>query len=1029
MNLNSAHYYQARSVISRGYRLRGSRQAGCRHQGAAIISTLLVLTVLTIMVVAFLQSMRIDRLTARAYLNKARAEMAARAGAEEAQHILRSRLERHPDAITAWVPINNTSATVLYYRQESEPWQAPRNPSAPVNALPLLSGAAEVTPSALASSFPSLDASNSSNLNSTRWTGTPWVGKPPGLPPPEIRAPWIEVRDASGTLTARYAWWVEDESFRIPVNLAGSNLRGGDSPGEGPAEIPLQSVLELLRTAHPDYAGLDVATAATELHAFRDNIPVYRSFFDPRLINRALAGRNSLHEDLAWLITTDAASLNLSRAGTRRLNLNTVVADTFDPVTIRTQLDRIIRSIEYHLPGFGQRFYRNGNPATADLNAVQVGTSTASGYPISHEQIYLEKLAANIRDAVDSDHQPTVINNDAGRSIRVGSAPLYAIGFPVGGNSSGPSDAIAVGKERVPLLQEYALRARTLAMTPPRRSGGSPTFANYRISIDHYFEFWNPTNRDIRLEDLGPNAFIKIYSQPAYDTAGGTSIPEGRDFRIPLADFVDGSGTELVFRANQATVLTTDAEPASSLCPNPNAVFRPRNPNSYTDIFGASTRIFEGRTARVADGSPSATNGWFRVNILPRATTQTDYHTEMLLGNDRGILESFCALPIPQNLSINNDNNDRITNHGQYFFRGGSLRGNSTNFNQMGDPRTNSEQLFIQRYNSSGDEDQTRYFSSGLNNLAVPSSSNFGQALNTFTNLNAWPDRVAGTFNTSAVGAPSSIPSAALKSIGELGHVFDPARGINAAAGGINRSRGGGRTLRIGQPERRDATLNPTGLWDGSATSASRERTAWRLADIFATRGDLVLPGRINPNGILRDDGAALRALVAGFAFHAAPDSSPNYAGRPLQEQEWVNAVRLRLFPGGPGTPPAPENLFWERGELSELPILNRSSSPHLVDGQSSADQLDRGREELVRRIIELIEPRGSVFSVYVVGQSVQPLVGGSVRVLASAPLKVTFRLRPVFDAEANDNFTPANAAEVAARFSPPTRYEIEIIR
>lgn len=987
------------------------------RRGAAIISTLLVLTVLTIMVVAFLQSMRIDRLTARAYLNKARAEMAARAGAEEAQDILRRLMEDNPDAVTAWVPVNNTYATVLYYRQEHAPRQIPRDYEAHVWARPLLSGAESVASENLSDSFDDLDASNSPNFNTSRWTGQPWLGQFPGQSPVEIRAPWVEVKDENGDLVARYAWWVEDESFRFPVNQAGSALRGTDSPGADPLEIPLQALLEILRTSLPDYAGLDPNTAADQIRDYRASLPVYQSFFDLRLLNRALPGSTKLYDDLAWLITGDSASLNLSRAGTRRLNLNHVVTDTFDPGEIRLQLDRIIRAIEVHLPGFGQRFYRNGNVTPPDLNTEQVGTAPAAGYGLSHEQIYLEKLAANIRDAIDSDHQPTVVKNDSGRSIRIGTAPTHAVGFAVGGNSKGVNDVIAMGKEPVPYLQEYALRARTLAMTPPRRSAGVPTFAAYRIAMDHYFEFWNPTNRDILLEDLGPNPFIKIYSQPAYDTGGGTPIPEGRDFQIPLADFVDGKENPLVFRANQATVLTTDADPASSLCPDRDAVFRPKNPNSYKDVLGQSTRIFEGQTARVN------TSGWFRVNLSPRATSQSDYHTEMLIGNDRGIIESFCALPIPQNLSINADNS-AIINHAQYFFRGGSLRGNSSNRNQVGDPLTNNEQLFIQRYRSAGDQDQTRYYNSGLNNAAVPSNSNFGNARNTFTDTKLWPDRIE-RFDTTAAGAPYVIPNRPFQSIGELGHVFDPARDLGP--GGIDFSRGGGRTLKIGQPERRDDTANPTGLWDGNFTSASRERVSWRLCDIFSVRSEFELPGRINPNGILRDNGFALRALIRGFKYHNHPDSSPDFAGKEIAEEKVVNAIRERLFPDGPNTPPKPKNLFWERGELSELAIFNSGDS--LVSGQNTAEQLDRGREELARRIIELIEPRGSVFSVYVVAQSVQETASGKLRVLAAMPLKVTFRLRPVFGTPADDNFDPGNPSEVAARFAQPARYEIEIIR
>jgi Tfp pilus assembly protein PilE len=64
--------------------LQVSGGKGRSRRGFAIVAVIIVVAVLTIMSVAFMQSMRIDRLTARAYLNKVRAEMAARAGVEDA---------------------------------------------------------------------------------------------------------------------------------------------------------------------------------------------------------------------------------------------------------------------------------------------------------------------------------------------------------------------------------------------------------------------------------------------------------------------------------------------------------------------------------------------------------------------------------------------------------------------------------------------------------------------------------------------------------------------------------------------------------------------------------------------------------------------------------------------------------------------------------------------------------------------------------------------------------------------------------
>jgi hypothetical protein len=1013
-------------------------QAGSgRRRAFAIISTLLVIAILTVIVVAFLQSMRIDRLTSSAYLNKAKAEMAAEAALAAGERLLSDLISANPDSVTAWENQNGSSYTVLYYKRGTSSGTingtpipaagAGLDPDAAVYYIPLVSGATAVPAANKANALPAMSLSNSIDINAVdSGSGTPWVGKYPGATSPELEVPWVLLNNENGKAIARYAFWIEDESFKINVNHAGSTVRGGSTSGNDPAQIPLQGILQILKnSAGAPYSGMDQDAFAAQIYKFREGIHATLAFFDPGQVNRTSAAYPDLYEDWKYLASLDSGSSNLSRHGSKRVDLNTVVQESTVPADIRQQLSRITKTIDYHLPSFGQRFYRTGNQENPDLNAFQVGTASVSSLNGSHEDIYLEKIAANIRDIIDTDHQPTVVNNDSGHTVRLaGTAGDRAVGFPIASTSSGANDVLAFGKENVPFLQEYALRARLVSMNPNRRSGGAPASATYEIFMDHYFEFWNMGTKDIGAEDLGPGAFLKVYAQPGYDTAGGTLISEGRDFTIPLEDFVDGNGGELVFRAGQATVLTTDSNPSSQLCPNVSEVYRPRSPNQYQDIDGNDYRRYTGNTFLFA--SPSS-SGWFRVNILPRSTSQTDYETEVLLGNGQGLIESFCALPIPANLSINAENN-AITQPDSYFFRGGSLRGNSSNRNQLADPRTNNEQLFIQRYRSVGDEDQTRYYNNSLNNNAVPAGSNFGNPINGFTDLRIWPDVDANNaaYTASNVGAISYFPDRDLQSIGELGHVMDPARGINASAGGIDYSRGGGRTLRVGQSETRSANAN--GLWDGARTSASYEWTSWRLADLFAIQSDLRLPGRINPNGVLRDNGAALKALLHQFSFGPAPETGSNFQDKPLLVDNVADAFLNRVAPVSAGSRTVNENtVFWERGAISELSLFNTGSN--LASGANVANALDRVREEVIRRMVEMICTRGDTFTIYAVGQSVQELPSGDLRPLGIQYYKRTIRLNPVFNAALDDNFNPSDASAVSQRFRRPDSYEIEIIR
>jgi hypothetical protein len=266
-----------------------------------------------------------------------------------------------------------------------------------------------------------------------------------------------------------------------------------------------------------------------------------------------------------------------------------------------------------------------------------------------------------------------------------------------------------------------------------------------------------------------------------------------------------------------------------------------------------------------------------------------------------------------------------------------------------------------------------------------------------------------------------------MQTIGELGHITDPAR-VAGGSGTISRARGGGRTLRIGQGEYSNTS---TFTWYyGNQTLASRTWTSWRLADIFTatTNTNIAIPGLVNPNGALRDNGAALRAAFFGLTFlPAGPDGASSIAGRPANITNVVTNVISRLTNGAAGGLTNALNPFWERGEISELTVLNSAASGSLASGAVMSNAFDRGREELVRRSIEMITTRGSVCTVYAIGQSLQ-ITATSTNVLSSARVKTTFELVPQFANPSqafDDSFAPANAA---SRFVAPTNYNTRII-
>ena len=415
--------------------------------------------------------------------------------------------------------------------------------------FPLASGGLTTLAAEKTNSLPTLDETNSFDLNHARYLNDlqGWIGAPVGVSSrPEFRGQWIEQTDSDSKVTSRYAYWVEDESFKANANLMGRAPRGSASLGASSTEIPWQGILKALFPLRTDFDLI-----ASDLFSTRSQF-ASSSFYGYCQINNVAAQDSTydfsmLADSAKFEATLFSGATNLSRSGSKRINLNKVVSTTADAGEIRTQLDEIISAITYHTPNFAQRFYRTG----ANKNSLDVN---GTGSP-SNQTIYLNKIAANIRDYVDTDSQPTIVNNDADLTVNIGAVPAHSL---PGGGASGRNEVAAIGKEAVPFIQEYLLRVKQDIFS--NRLG---TSAAYRLEIDHYVEVWNMSNKDITVAQLGSNPFLRIANQFGWDAGGASDIPESpsRDFSIPLSSLTNSSGTPLSFPAGTATVLTTDPSP------------------------------------------------------------------------------------------------------------------------------------------------------------------------------------------------------------------------------------------------------------------------------------------------------------------------------------------------------------------------------------------------------------------------------------------------------------------------------------
>lgn len=1110
----------------------GNASARCRYHytkskisGASLLLTLVVIAGILILFTIMARLVMVERRVSRGYSELQRADMAAQAGAADAENLLLHLFKNWPDSATYWEPRiadTSTPGTVFMFRDQSPDKDNGAGGTSPkIYARPLLSAAAskEYYPSStdFKNTLPSgvtTDPEKSVDLNeSKRFGGSDpngWIGAVPGKAPVSVHVPWVEILEDpaqaesdTNRVVARYAWWVDDESFKLNVNTAKALARGD-------ADSETKTVNgKVIGDPKPTLQGLFAQDVATAVTGARDNLAVTGQ----RFLSAMQVGHASIvpgdttqadfGRDYKFLLTTESSGLNLSRSGFKRLDLNDVVDRSVDglgtdasgrpdlgsgsaPGAIRKALDRIIVAIKANAPHFGQRFYRlSATQAAASnyktsptRNTLDVSTGTSA----PHETRYVEKIAANIYDYISPAANPTVVDHDG--NVCVG-APVYSLSefdfdmsaFPV--DHENPFNAI--GKKNIPYFSEYMVSVKSvLPFTKPSIRGG---VADYTLQIDHYLEFWNLTDKTIRPAegDLGPDPYIIIENQPGVamndDKAKpGEDIPVGRPFEIKLDKAFTGPTANLEFAPNQVTVITTD--------PNYTADFAFTNLGVGGKTVYVAGALYRPGTSTPCDGSdgqissPDYPSGEGSASVpMPNARLYqcTSFRfsgdgsengeiqvgprmegangTKILLGNRYGLMDAHPSIALEK---VTNKNLMTYIGAPGTHFRGCYLGGS-----RVGDfdPRGSLEALNIRLESGSVTGAYSSLVSIGSTKTAeAPQNSNLG-SIGKVTKSFWDSDVVSFTSDAVTTGpnyALAVVANAPMRSIGELGNIFDPIRyGMSA---NVLYYRSGARTMTVGQPDV---------LWDGTRPSSasepemsfqvsrSRNWAAWRLADIFTVkpdadmRGDKANPanrteieGLYNPNGILRDEGKVLKALVKGFQFSGNPKSDPALQGKEvnsnntdvvLAENKRGNFRPTDLAAGGNAlanylaarlsrSVPKRFSPIWEPGEISQLDMFNPDTNK-LIDAGIATNALnDRGREELSRRLMDLITPKGNTFSIYVVGQSMDRKGNPT----ATKAQRVLVRLRPVFDPPLKADFNPQS--EAADRFRAPDAYKLEVI-
>ena len=227
------------------------------------------------------------------------------------------------------------------------------------------------------------------------------------------------------------------------------------------------------------------------------------------------------------------------------------------------------------------------------------------------------------------------------------------------------------------------------------------------------------------------------------------------------------------------------------------------------------------------------------------------------------------------------------------------------------------------------------------------------------------PSQVSTVYDPISDGpaAPGVLANQAMQSIGELGHIFDPAQAAddlsapNSSEPPINNKiSGGGRTLRIGQPEFRSSS---THTWD------IKGRRAIELLDLFTVNqtnvqsgGYPAALGRINPNTAAPEVLAAILSSIKSTSDAGTPQAS-------LADPAVVAADLVRHRPYS-----SLSDLHQAMQSFADGENYSPTFAASFGGGTTNLAAADRVREEAFGKLVQHLTVQSRTYRIIAVGES-----------------------------------------------------------
>ncbi|MEM9446259.1 MAG: hypothetical protein AAGA18_13020 [Verrucomicrobiota bacterium] len=874
------------------------------------------------MVLAFLSSVEIERLLSRAMLAKVQSDLVAKAGLADAIALLQA---------------TDLETSVNTYTEEKVEFKDGLLTAPYLKSIKLDDSGLMIEREFFLSSFLTGDPDIASTKEpksfdiNRRAPGSPYGLL--GLQNDDgsrrtVPVQWIYIEDHEGEIVGRYGYWIDDESAKLDLSSIGNTEEDGKhsrTVGASPKEISLESLFgkngQMVTKALVEAREwLPDALVGTE--TLKQLLP---EVFQDRLIS----------EEIRSHITFYSEADERGSLGLRKINLNDYVetAQDYKSGLGRQEIvDNVIALGDYIiavLPKFGERYYQ-------------------SRVSEEDQRRYCIKIAANIYDYIDEDHQPTVIDHDL--KFWEPAPDPEEVGEGVPGNPPA-----VFGKEVVPAIGEYV---------------GAYYPSQGMLRVDHTFEVWNLHTKEINLGGFDDLKILIAERNPFYRELGSASnlqimgqVP-GTPGNAPLQISLSSLG---VIPAGQYSLLTSVPLKGQFLKDEGWPIVRDAPVIQLPQIEGPYD--YEEKHIRMAtDAGDSA------INI----------NTEIVVANEHGYLD--IQPRVAQQGAFNylfkfayNDAHDKDVSASQAFGNVPPDVGNNSHRCyplDSADPRSLTE--IFPSYSEFSGNSSIAWRRNTVNNknytlLGGPSFKVVSDNYSIDTPGYFVPEPVRFSPMNSAEEAVSVIRDGPMKTIGELGFIYDPAvasEGYYSSTAGKTINRGGFRTLSIGSTQ---GELTGVARLD----HVSDENRAFRLAELFTvgeSRGKILL------NSILRDSHhVPLRAIMQGLRTQKRTEAyadEHNYAapcdlglprGVKLNVEAFVDAIEAYIRKNE-------QKPFLSLGELGDLPIFNKGRQlldvHDLEPNKKNNDLLDRAREEIFRHIIGLLTLKGTVYSIYVTAEN-----------------------------------------------------------